>query len=173
MRRGRLIACGALLLGVTALAGCGGGTENDGDAEAAAPSSEAPEPEPEPETETETEEPEETEEPPSPTPTPTPTTPPPTVSASDIENCRDGECEIAVVEGTAIPLDGTLGVGHVTVNAIDAAAGVDLVALTSGGTTGYLNSQLPDQGSPSTVNDLEILVLEISGEAATIRFSPA
>lgn len=106
--------------------------------------------------------------------TTTTTTTPPLPGAKDGSNvraCFDGTCEIAVAGPLDIPFDGRYGVYGISVVAI-APGGVDLMGST-GGMTGNFLSQRPDQGGPSTLNELSFSVVAISGTTAVIAFFPA
>ncbi|WP_399887727.1 hypothetical protein ACGH7X_23870 [Streptomyces sp. BBFR51] len=77
-----------------------------------------------------------------------------------------------MTKGTEIPRAGSLGAGPFTVNAVG-AEGVDLTSVDASGFTSNLFGQRPDQGGPSTVNELSIAVLVIVGDTAKLRLFPA
>ncbi|MBA6441576.1 MULTISPECIES: hypothetical protein [Streptomyces] len=53
------------------------------------------------------------------------------------------------------------------------AEGVDLSSVDASGFTSNLLGQRPDQGGPSTVNELSIAVLTIVRDTAKLRLFPA
>ncbi|MER5299325.1 hypothetical protein ABT039_07640 [Streptomyces lasiicapitis] len=75
-------------------------------------------------------------------------------------------------QGTQIPPATGLRAGPFTVSAVG-AKGVDLTSVDATGFTSSLLGQRPDQGGPSTVNELSIAVLAIAGDTATLRLFPA
>lgn len=123
---------------------------------------------------------------PTPTPTPTPTrssaSPSPTKvkpvkpmkpsSPAELRACADGSCTVVVTKGTELPRAAGLRAGPFTVSAVG-AEGVDLSSVDPSGFTSNLLGQRPDQGGPSTVNELSISVLAITGDTAKLRLFPA
>lgn len=91
---------------------------------------------------------------------------------TDVQACFDGSCEILVSEPVDIPLDGSLGIGALSVTAID-SSGVDFQSVSPSGFVSSFLDQKPSQGGPSTMNELAISVVAISGKKAVIRLSPA
>lgn len=150
----------ALVLAAAALAGCGSGD----DAEAAAsgtpsrsaePSSASPAPTPA-----------------SPSPSPTPAKPMKPSTPAQLRACADGTCTVVVTKGTEIPRAEGLRAGPFTVTGVG-AEGVDLTSVDATGFTSNLLGQRPDQGGPSTVNELSIAVVSIVGDTAELRLFPA
>ncbi|MEO3766451.1 hypothetical protein [Streptomyces sp. B8F3] len=117
----------------------------------------------------------------SPTPTPTPTTPPPSPASAkplkpstqaELEACTDGSCTVVVEEGTEIPAVPSLRAGPFQVTGVG-AEGVDLTSTDATGFTSSLLGQRPDQGGASTVNELSVAVLTLTGNTAKLRLFPA
>ncbi|MDF3143790.1 hypothetical protein [Streptomyces sp. T21Q-yed] len=77
-----------------------------------------------------------------------------------------------MTKGTEIPRAAGLRAGPFTVSAVG-AQGVDLTSVDASGFTSNLLGQRPDQGGPSTVNELSIRVLAIVGDTARLRLFPA
>ncbi|WP_369166463.1 hypothetical protein AB5J49_00605 [Streptomyces sp. R28] len=157
--------CALLALAVT-LTGCG--SDSGGEAGPPAPATPSRSAEPSPA---------------SPTPTPTPTKPSSTPSRTavkpmkpstpaELRACADGSCTVVVTKGTEIPRAAGLRAGPFTVSAVG-TQGVDLTSVDASGFTSNLLGQRPDQGGPSTVNELSISVLAIVGDTAKLRLSPA
>lgn len=86
--------------------------------------------------------------------------------------CADGSCTVVVTKGTEIPETAGLRAGPFTVSDVS-AEGVDLTAVDASGFTSSLLGQRPDQGGPSTVNELSISVLALTGDTAKLRLFPA
>jgi hypothetical protein len=104
---------------------------------------------------------------------PTSATLPPAANGTNVNACAQGQCEILVTGPVAIPVDpATTGVASLAVSDIS-PDGVDFLATTSDGTTTNMLGQLPDQGGPSQVNHLAVLVVAYTGRAAVIRLSRA
>ncbi|CAL9513307.1 hypothetical protein [Streptomyces sp. enrichment culture] len=91
---------------------------------------------------------------------------------AELQACTDGSCTVVVTEGTQIPRADGLRAGPFTVTAVG-AEGVDLSSVGPGGFTSNLLGQRPDQGGPSTVNELSIAVVSIVGDTAKLRLFPA
>ncbi|MET9441119.1 hypothetical protein [Streptomyces sp. NPDC006610] len=91
---------------------------------------------------------------------------------AELRACADGSCTVVVTKGTEIPPAAGLRAGPFTVSAVG-AEGVDLSSVDPSGFTSNLLGQRPDQGGPSTVNELSIAVLAIAGETAKLRLFPA
>ncbi|TMU98578.1 hypothetical protein [Streptomyces sp. DASNCL29] len=118
----------------------------------------------------------------SPTPTKPASSPSPTAvkrmkpmkpsTPAELRACADGSCTIVVTKGTEIPRADGLRAGPFTVSAVG-AEGVDLSSVDASGFTSNLLGQRPDQGGPSTVNELSIAVLAIVGDTAKLRLFPA
>ncbi|GAA2354290.1 hypothetical protein SVIO_107260 [Streptomyces violaceusniger] len=77
-----------------------------------------------------------------------------------------------MTKGTEIPRADGLRAGPFTVSAVS-AEGVDLSSVDASGFTSNLLGQRPDQGGPSTVNQVSIAVLAIVGDTAKLRLFPA
>jgi hypothetical protein len=144
-----------------ALTGCGSDSGDDAGAPAPAEPSRSAEPSPA-----------------SPTPT-KPSSPSPTAvkpmkpsTPAELRACADGSCTVVVTKGTEIPRAAGLRAGPFTVSAVG-AEGVDLSSVDASGFTSNLLGQRPDQGGPSTVNELSIAVLAIVGDTAKLRLFPA
>ncbi|MFJ8537685.1 hypothetical protein [Streptomyces sp. NPDC093591] len=153
--------CALLALGV-ALTGCG----SDSGDEAGAPASATPSRSAEPSSA-------------SPTPTKSSSSPSPTAvkpmepsTPAELRACADGSCTVVVTKGTEIPRAEGLRAGPFTVGAVG-AGGVDLTSVDASGFTSNLLGQRPDQGGPSTVNELSIAVLAIVEDTAKLRLFPA
>lgn len=115
----------------------------------------------------------------SPTPTKSSASPSPTAvkpmtpsTRAELRACTDGSCTIVVTEGTEIPRAEGLRAGPFTVTAVS-ADGVDLRSVDASGFISDLLGQRPDQGGPSTVNELSIAVVSIVGDTAKLRLFPA
>lgn len=93
-------------------------------------------------------------------------------TAAELRACADGSCTVVVTKGTEIPRAAALRAGPFTVSAVG-AEGVDLTSVDASGFTSNLLGQRPDQGGPSTVNELSIAVLAIVGNTAKLRLFPA
>ncbi len=148
----------ALVALAAVLAGCG--TESGDDAGAAAPTTPSRSAEPSSAS-------------PSPTkssasPSPTAVKPLKVSTPAELRGCADGRCTVVVAKGTEIPFRG----GPFTVSAVG-AGGVDLTSVDATGFTTNLLGQRPDQGGPSTVDDVSIAVLTIVGDTAKLRLFPA
>lgn len=149
-----------LVLAAAALTGCG----SDDDTKAAASAT-----------------PSRSAEPSSASPAPTPTSPSPSPTAAkpmkpsttaQLRACADGTCTVVVTKGTEIPRADGLRAGPFTVTDVG-AEGVDLTSVDATGFTSNLLGQRPDQGGPSTVNELSIAVVSIVGDTAELRLFPA
>ncbi|WP_137982057.1 hypothetical protein [Streptomyces violaceusniger] len=115
----------------------------------------------------------------SPTPTKPASSPSPTAvkpmkpsTPAELRACADGSCTVVVTKGTEIPRADGLRAGPFTVSAVS-AEGVDLSSVDASGFTSNLLGQRPDQGGPSTVNQVSIAVLAIVGDTAKLRLFPA
>ncbi len=93
-------------------------------------------------------------------------------TTAELRACADGSCTVVVTKGTEIPRAAGLRAGPFTVTAV-AAGGVDLTSVDASGFTSNLLGQRPDQGGPSTVNELSIAVLAIAEDTAKLRLFPA
>ncbi|MGW3567062.1 hypothetical protein ACWDSL_24870 [Streptomyces sp. NPDC000941] len=144
-----------------ALTGCGSDSDGDAGAPAPAPSRSV---EPSPTSPTPTK--------PSPSPSPTAVKPMKLSTPAELRACADGSCTVVVTKGTEIPRAAGLRAGPFTVSAVG-AEGVDLSSVDASGFTSNLLGQRPDQGGPSTVNELSIAVLAIAGDTAKLRLFPA
>lgn len=91
---------------------------------------------------------------------------------AELRACADGSCTVVVTKGSEIPRAAGLRAGPFTVSAVG-AEGVDLSSVDATGFTSNLFGQRPDQGGPSTVNELSIAVLAIAGDTAKLRLFPA
>jgi hypothetical protein len=145
-----------------ALTGCG--SDSDGDAGAPAPAAPSRSVEPSPTSPTPAK--------PSPSPSPTAVKPMKLSTPAELRACADGSCTVVVTKGTKIPRATGLRAGPFTVSAVG-AEGVDLSSVDASGFTSNLLGQRPDQGGPSTVNELSIAVLAIAGDTAKLRLFPA
>lgn len=92
----------------------------------------------------------------------TPSTP------AELRACADGSCTVVVTKGAEIPFR----TAPFTVSAVG-ADGVDLSSVDATGFTTNLLGQRPDQGGPSTVDEVSIAVLAIVGDTAKLRLFPA
>ncbi|GAA4700125.1 hypothetical protein [Streptomyces youssoufiensis] len=93
-------------------------------------------------------------------------------SPAELRACADGSCTVVVTRGTELPRAAGLRAGPFTVSAVG-AEGVDISSVDPSGFTSNLLGQRPDQGGPSTVNELSISVLAITGDTAKLRLFPA
>ncbi|WP_326795639.1 hypothetical protein OG946_09185 [Streptomyces sp. NBC_01808] len=155
----------ALLALAAVLTGCGSDSDDAKASESATPSRSA---EPSPQS-------------PTPTPTPTPTTPPPSPTPvkplkpstqAELAACTDGSCTVVVQKGAEIPAVPGLRAGPFQVTGVG-AEGVDLTSTDATGFTSSLLGQHPDQGGASTINELSIAVVTITGDTAKLRLFPA
>ncbi|MFD8333172.1 hypothetical protein ACFV42_11000 [Streptomyces solisilvae] len=168
-RRGRLSAARgvagtvcALLALAAALTGCGSDSGDDTGAPASAAPSRSAEPSSASPTPTK----------PSSSPSPTAVKPLKPSTPAELRACADGSCTVVVTKGTEIPGAAALRAGPFTVSDVG-PEGVDLSSVDASGFTSNLLGQRPDQGGPSTVNELSIAVLTIVGDTAKLRLSPA
>ncbi len=146
-----------------ALTGCG--SDSGGDTGAPAPAAPSRSAEPSPASPTPTK--------PSSSPSPTAVKPmKPSSTPAELRACADGSCTVVVTKGTEIPRAAGLRAGPFTVSAVG-AEGVDLSSVDASGFTSNLLGQRPDQGGPSTVNELSIAVLALVGDTAKLRLFPA
>lgn len=96
---------------------------------------------------------------------------------TDIDACRDGECEVAVSKPTDIPLDGELGVTTVSVTAIDdeevtVSCATGSSSGSEGGGEGKM-SLLEPGGGALPCGDLELSVSAIADGTAVVVLEPA
>ncbi|GGO48847.1 hypothetical protein [Streptomyces lasiicapitis] len=152
----------ALLALAAALTGCGSDSGDDEGAPAPTTPSRSPEQSPASPTPTK----------PSSSPSPTELKPMKPSTPAELRACADGTCTVVVKKGTQIPPATGLRAGLFTVSAVG-AKGVDLTSVDATGFTSSLLGQRPDQGGPSTVNELSIAVLAIAGDTAKLRLFPA
>ena len=145
-----------------ALTGCG--SDSGGDAGAPAPAAPSRSAEPSSASPTPTK--------PSSSPSPTAVKPMKPSTPAELRACADGSCTVVVTKGTEIPRAAGLRAGPFTESAVG-AEGVDLSSVDASGFTSNLLGQRPDQGGPSTVNELSIAVLAIVGDTAKLRLFPA
>ncbi|MFD8458736.1 hypothetical protein [Streptomyces antimycoticus] len=145
-----------------ALTGCGSDSGGDTGAPAPAASSRSAEPSPASPPPTK----------PSSSPSPTAVQPMTPSTPAELRGCADGSCTVVVRKGTEIPRADGLRAGPFTVSAVG-AEGVDLSSVDASGFASNLLGQRPDQGGPSTVNELSIAVLAIAGDTAKLRLFPA
>ncbi|KMS73129.1 hypothetical protein ACM01_20445 [Streptomyces viridochromogenes] len=155
--------CALLALAAT-LAGCGSDSGDDAGAPAPAAPSRTAERSPASPTPTKASS--------SPSPSPTAVKPMKPSTPAELRACADGSCTVVVTKGTELPRAAGLGAGPFTVSAV-AAGGVDLTSVDASGFTSNLLGQRPDQGGPSTVNELSIAVLAIAEDTAKLRLFPA
>ncbi|TQE15975.1 hypothetical protein Sipo8835_43785 [Streptomyces ipomoeae] len=153
--------CAVLALGA-ALIGCG--SDSGDDAGAPAPTAPSRSAEPSPASPTQTR--------PSSSPSPTAVKPMTPSTPEELRACADGSCTVVVTKGTEIPRVPGLRAGPFTVSAVG-PGGVDLSSVDASGFTSNLLGQRPDQGGPSTVNELSIAVVAIVGDTAKLRLFPA
>ncbi|MFD5000962.1 hypothetical protein [Streptomyces buecherae] len=164
-------AAGAVCVLALAAALTGCGSDAGGDAGAPGPAAPSRSAEPSPASPTPTPSPTR----PSASPTPTkvkPVKPMKPSSPAELRACADGSCTVVVTKGTELPRAAGLRAGPFTVSAVG-AEGVDLSSVDASGFTSNLLGQRPDQGGPSTVNELSISVLAITGDTAKLRLFPA
>lgn len=151
----------ALLALAAVLTGCGSDSGDDASAPSPAAPSRSAEPSPASPTPTK----------PSSSPSPTAVKPMKPSTPAELRACADGSCTVVVTKGTEIPGAAGLRAGPFTVSAVG-AEGVDLSSVDASGFTSSLLGQRPDQGGPSTVNELSIAVLAIAGDTAKLRLFP-
>ncbi|MGW0711975.1 hypothetical protein ACWD4G_39515 [Streptomyces sp. NPDC002643] len=159
--RGSAGAACALAL-AAALTGCGSDSGGDTEAPTSAAPSRSAEPSPASPAPTK----------PSSSPSPTAVKPMKPSTPAELRACADGSCTVVVTKGTEIPRADGLRAGPFTVTAVG-AEGVDLTSVDASGFTSNLLGQRPDQGGPSTVNELSISVIAIVGDTAKLRLFPA
>jgi hypothetical protein len=152
----------ALLVLSAVLTGCGSDSGDDKGAPAPAESSPSTEPSTASLTPTK----------PSASPSPTPVKPMKPSTPAELQACADGSCTVVVKKGTELPRAESLRAGPFAVTAVG-AEGVDLRSVDATGFASNLLGQRPDQGGPSTVNELSIEVLAIAGDTAKLRLFPA
>ncbi|WEV27122.1 hypothetical protein OYE22_19410 [Streptomyces sp. 71268] len=155
---------GCVLALAAALTGCGSDSGGDAGAPGSAEPSRSAEPSPASPTPSPTK--------PSASPTPTEVRPMKPSTPAELRACADGSCTVVVTKGTQLPRAAGLRAGPFTVSAVG-ADGVDLSSVDATGFAANLLGQRPDQGGPSTVNELSISVLAITGDTAKLRLFPA
>lgn len=109
---------------------------------------------------------------PSSSPSPTAAKPMKPSTPTELRACADGSCTVVVTKGTELPRAARLRAGPFTVSAVG-PGGVDLTSVDASGFTSNLLGQRPDQGGPSTVNELSIAVVAIVEDTAKLRLFPA
>ncbi|MER6944152.1 hypothetical protein ABT294_09030 [Nonomuraea sp. NPDC000554] len=144
------------------LTGCGSGTEGTA-APKTAPAAVSPEATPSP---SETSSPRAT---PSPSVTASPqaTHLPRAKDGGRLRACRDATCEVLVSDGQSITLDGTWGLAPVEVTVEDGS--VTFNSVTGSGMRLTLSEQTPDQGGPSSIDDITFEVVAVQGRKAVIK----
>lgn len=165
--RGAVAAVGAFLTLAAAVTGCG--SDSGDDEGASAPSSPSRPAKSSPASPTPTKPAK------SPSPSPTAVRPKKPLKPStraELRACADGSCTVVVKRGAEIPGVESLRAGPFTVSAVG-PEGVDLTSVDASGFTSSLLGQRPEQGGPSTVNELSIAVLAIVGDTAKLRLFPA
>ncbi len=95
---------------------------------------------------------------------------PAAANGTDVDACAQGRCEILVTGPVAIPVNPGTGIASLSVSGIS-PDGVDFLATTTDGTTTNMLGQLPNQGGPSQVNHLAVLVVAYTGHSAVIQLS--
>ncbi|WP_220449773.1 hypothetical protein, partial [Nonomuraea longispora] len=109
--------------------------------------------------------------PPSPTLTPSPTaTPLPKArNGTRLRACRDAKCEVLVSDGQTIGLADRWGLLPINVTVEDGSVTFD--AFTSSGMRLTMSEQTPDQGGPSTINEVSFEVVAVKGKRAVIKIT--
>lgn len=93
--------------------------------------------------------------------------PPTAADGSDVQECFDGDCEIAVSEPVSIPLDGRFSVDAVVIEKIEPDH-VSLRAESAGSVTRITSGP----GGTVRLNKLTVRVVAVSDGTAVLRFSP-
>jgi type IV pilus biogenesis protein CpaD/CtpE len=108
---------------------------------------------------------------PSPTLTPSPTaTPLPKArNGTRLRACRDATCEVLVSDGQTIRLADRWGLMPINVTVEDGS--VTFHASTASGMQLTMSKQTPDQGGPSTVNEVSFEVVAVKGRKAVIKIT--
>ncbi|MGK5499983.1 hypothetical protein, partial [Streptomyces sp. URMC 125] len=92
-------------------------------------------------------------------------------ATKDLGTCRDGACTVEVREGTVIPFGAGVRLPDLRIDAVG-PSGVDMTA-RGDGVMLRLGGQSPGQGGPSKLNETHVEILEIEGDTAVLRLSPA
>lgn len=105
----------------------------------------------------------------SPSPSPTVTPLPKARNGTDLRACRDAKCEVLVKDGQRIRLADKWGLLPIDVTVEDGS--VTFHAYTPSGMRLTMAKQTPDQGGPSTVNEVSFEVVAVKGKKAVIKIS--
>lgn len=100
----------------------------------------------------------------------TPSSLPAAADGTDLAACSDGGCEVEVAVDALpldIPLDGSLGVDTLTVNAITDSIDVDSV-----GWGAQQHAEVP-VGNAAQLNNVVVTLVAVEGNAALVRLAPA
>ncbi|TDD13458.1 hypothetical protein [Nonomuraea diastatica] len=103
------------------------------------------------------------------TPSPTATPFPKAKNGTKLRACRDAKCEVLVSDGRTITLDARWGLAPVAVSVEDDS--VTFHVVTASGMQATMSEQTPDQGGPSTINDVSFEVLAVKGKKAVIKIT--
>ncbi|WP_165974940.1 hypothetical protein [Nonomuraea deserti] len=106
---------------------------------------------------------------PSATPSPTASSLPKARNGTKLRACRDAKCEVLVSDGRTITLDARWGLAPVQVSVENDSVTFRMV--TASGMQATLSEQTPDQGGPSTINDVDFEVLAVKGKKAVIKIT--
>ncbi|MEO3793800.1 hypothetical protein ABGB14_26610 [Nonomuraea sp. B10E15] len=106
---------------------------------------------------------------PSPSATPTASALPKARNGTKLRACRDAKCEVLISDGRTIRLDDKWGFMPINVTVEDDS--VTFHASTASGMQVTMSEQTPDQGGPSTVNDVSFEVLAVKGRKAVIKIT--
>ncbi|QKG26348.1 hypothetical protein [Actinomadura verrucosospora] len=109
---------------------------------------------------------------------PTPTSPSPSPSRTglphpkdghDLSACRDARCEVVVSSGDRLVLAPKYRIGPVRINV--AHGSVDFRSTSADGFQTEFLDQTPDQGGPSTFNEVDFAVTAVQGKKAVIKLT--
>ncbi|MEO3873734.1 hypothetical protein ABGB18_33400 [Nonomuraea sp. B12E4] len=103
------------------------------------------------------------------TPSPQATSLPKAKDGKKLRACRDAGCEVLVSDGQTITLDDRWGLQPVDVSVEEDS--VTFHVVTGSGMQATMSEQRPDQGGPSTINDVSFEVLAVQGKKAVIKIT--
>ncbi|TDE49040.1 hypothetical protein E1295_20700 [Nonomuraea mesophila] len=103
------------------------------------------------------------------TPSPTATPLPKARNGTRRRACRDAKCEVLVSDGQTIRLAAKWGLLPINVTVEDGSVTFD--AYTPSGMRLTMAEQTPDQGGPSTVNEVSFEVVAVKGKKAVIKIT--
>jgi hypothetical protein len=86
---------------------------------------------------------------------------------SKLRACRDADCEVLVSDGQTITLNDEFHLAPVDVTVEDGS--VTFKSVSASGFQSILSEQTPEQGGPSSINDVSFLVVAIQKNKAVIK----